>query len=101
MQQHAAQPAIAVDIKASTAGALVIRSRVTTDPDGGPDLLALELTVWPGETADVTGVIAEVDALVETDDDALSCSFLGLDRTGLDRLIAHLTERRNQWRAAA
>jgi hypothetical protein len=101
MPQDAPPPAVAIELTASTAGALVIEHNVTTDAAGGPDLLALILTVWPTPAADTTGAIGEVDALIETDDDALSCSFLGLDRADLDAVIAYLTGVRDQWQAAA
>lgn len=97
MQQHPAPPAIAVDITASAAGGLMLKHRITTDAAGGPDLLCLTLEIRPG---DDTG-IGTVDALVETDDTALAVSLLGLDRGGLDGVIAYLTAARDQWQAAA
>jgi hypothetical protein len=98
MAQDAPPPAIAVDIKASTAGALMIDHKVTTDPSGGPDLLALTLEIRPDAPDDAIG---DVDVLVETDDEALHISLLGLDRAGLDAVIDYLTAARDQWQAAA
>jgi hypothetical protein len=98
MPQHPPQPAVTVEITASAIGTLMLDHQITTDASGGPDLLRLALEV---RTDDVESDFGAVDCLVETDDDALAVSFVGLDQGNLDALIAYLTAARDQWQAAA